>query len=118
MKIDKRVNTRMISIARKIAITADTDCLGYETFTFNGEKLYHVGCHQLVTAGELREMLYDTTLKDIRKGFQDRNAGYYDKWYRYNRKDDGRAYDAGTRLALQEGCTEDCTIIECVGGVQ
>ena len=36
-----------------------------------------------------------TALQDFRKGIIDCKAGIYDKWYRYNRKDDGAAYDKG-----------------------
>ena len=32
---------------------------------------------------------------DFESGRKDHNAGYYDKWYRWNRKDNGRAYDDG-----------------------
>ena len=32
---------------------------------------------------------------DFEAGRKDHNAGYYDKWYRWNRKDNGRAYDDG-----------------------
>ena len=32
----------------------------------------------------------DTTVKaDEKRGYNDRRAGFYDKWYRYNRDDDG-----------------------------
>lgn len=33
--------------------------------------------------------------KDFFAGENDCKSGIYDKWYRYNRKDDGSAYDAG-----------------------
>ena len=40
--------------------------------------------------------------KDKQKGYEDRMAGYYDKWYRYNRLDEGKAYDEGQRQAIEE----------------
>lgn len=33
--------------------------------------------------------------KDYQMGTLDCKMGLYDKWYRYNRKDDGVAYEAG-----------------------
>ena len=36
-----------------------------------------------------------TAERDIEIGYRDRLAEYYDKWYRYNRKDEGKAYDKG-----------------------
>lgn len=36
-----------------------------------------------------------TAEKDYYQGCYDCRKGIYDKWYRYNRHDDGQAYDAG-----------------------
>lgn len=36
-----------------------------------------------------------TARHDYVKGEQDCKAGIYDKWFRYHRDDDGRAYDMG-----------------------
>ena len=38
-------------------------------------------------------------------------AGVYDKWYRWNRDDDGAAYDYGWKQAFDG--TKDIQIIEC-----
>ena len=32
---------------------------------------------------------------DFRRGYEDREAHCYNKWYRYTRRDSGAAYDAG-----------------------
>ena len=46
------------------------------------------------------------------RGYKDRLAGFYDKWYRYNRQDDGAAYDAGCVKAVDSGkCPEQFTLI-------
>lgn len=37
--------------------------------------------------------------KDYKAGIADCQAGQYDKWYRYNRADNGAAYDAGWQEA-------------------
>jgi hypothetical protein len=56
----------------------------------------------------------DTNVRDYQQGKKERMAGYYDKWYRYNRKDDGAAYDDGVRAATQnDKCKKDVIIIEC-----
>lgn len=53
-----------------------------------------------------------TMENDIKAGKADKIAGYYDKWYRYNRKDEGAAYDIGfnsVECKLENGIK----IIEC-----
>ena len=50
---------------------------------------------------------------DEQRGYKDRLAGYYDKWYRYNRPDDGAEYDKGCVKAVESGkCKEGFTLIE------
>ena len=54
-------------------------------------------------------------MNDKSAGFRDRMAGYYDKYYRYNRKDGGTSYDAGCAEAVKtEGCPGHCVIIEVI----
>jgi hypothetical protein len=58
-----------------------------------------------------------TQQTDEMKGKKDRLAGFYDKWYRYNRNDDGAAYDAGVVEAVNSGkCPEHFTLIEAGEG--
>lgn len=65
------------------------------------------------TQAELDSDYFATCVKDIEKGYKERKSGYYDKWYRYSRADEGAAYDAGVRLASEEsGCSEEFHIIE------
>ena len=53
-----------------------------------------------------------TAERDITIGYRDRLVGYYDKWYRYNRKDEGKAYDKGVQIALtKKACKSDMRII-------
>jgi hypothetical protein len=54
-----------------------------------------------------------TIKQDIEKGKADKKAGYYDKWYRYNRNDEGTAYDEGFNSVICEKI-EGVTVIECV----
>ena len=39
---------------------------------------------------------------DRKRGYEDRKAHVYDKWYRYNRFDDGKAYDEGCVRCVNE----------------
>jgi len=55
-----------------------------------------------------------TAKKDEKRGYSDRKAGFCDKWFRYNRQDDGAAYDRGCLRAVDSGkCPEYFTLIEC-----
>ena len=56
-------------------------------------------------------------LTDEDRGYKDRCAGYYDKWYRYHRLDNGAAYDQGCVRAVNSGrCPEHFTLIEACEG--
>lgn len=52
-----------------------------------------------------------TRSTDAERGYKDRLAGYYDKWYRYNRPDGGALYDEGYRQGIQAAEREVVTII-------
>ena len=55
----------------------------------------------------------ETATKDIQRGFEERMVGSYDKWYRYSHADEGRAYDAGQKMASETGkCPAEFTVIE------
>jgi uncharacterized protein with NRDE domain len=43
------------------------------------------------------------TYDDAYFGYNDAMSGYYDKWYRYNRKDSGKRYDDGIQAAIKQG---------------
>lgn len=45
----------------------------------------------------------DDAYTDFEYGYRDGKAGTYDKWYRYNRKDEGKEYDMGIQKAKGEG---------------
>lgn len=84
---------------------------------------YHVGSEQryvyaneLMSESEIEKAYIDTAAKDIKKGFEERMVGYYDKWYRYSRADEGRAYDVGQNQATFDWrCPVEFHIIECEG---
>ena len=64
---------------------------------------------------DITEYVKDAIYRDEERGFKDRMNGYYDKWYRYNRRDEGAAYDKGVQRAVESGkCKGDVFIIECM----
>ena len=68
---------------------------------------------KVYSKAELDVEYLKTLEKDIKAGYHDRKVGYYDKWYRYNRYDEGRGYDAGVRMAVEEiNCPVEFHIIE------
>jgi len=75
-------------------------------FLYAGERM---------TKEQIDAAYIETASKDIRNGYNERGVGYYDKWYRYTRADEGRAYDLGVKLAAATaGCPEEMTIIPCM----
>ena len=70
---------------------------------------------QSMTKEEIDTAYLETARKDVKHGYEERSVGYYDKWYRYSRADEGRAYDFGVRFAASiGGCPEDMQIIPCI----
>lgn len=52
-------------------------------------------------------------IADFKQGLIDAKAGIYDKFYRYNREDDGLDYDRGWKAAVITGIASDeLTIVE------
>lgn len=61
---------------------------------------------------DLVDAYIEIAMKDISNGYKERMVGYYDKWYRYNRSDEGRAYDLGVKEATKsDKCEEEMHII-------
>ncbi len=46
-------------------------------------------------ADKIKAARIEQARHDYERGKEDCKIGVYDKWYRYNHADDGRAYDAG-----------------------
>lgn len=85
------------------------------TYFIGNEKYYLLNNGQSILATEYEKLQVETAKKDELAGYLDRKAGYYDKWYRYNRADNGAAYDRGCVRAVNEGkCSDHFTIIECM----
>lgn len=84
-------------------------------FFIDGEERFIYADNKVYTKAELDVEYFTTAMKDVEKGFNERMVGYYDKWYRYNRADEGRAYDIGVRRATEEEkCVGEMRIIECM----
>jgi hypothetical protein len=64
----------------------------------------------ILLGGVVMAALNQTNVNDFNFGKRDKSGGFYDKWYRYNRLDDGAAYDAGFRSVE---FTKEIVIIEC-----
>jgi hypothetical protein len=66
---------------------------------------------QGITKGNTMNVKANTTeSRDIIAGMRDASGRYYDKWYRYNRNDNGLAYDTGFKSIAHTGCV----VIECM----
>lgn len=82
---------------------------------FEGHTEKYLYADTVMTRKEIDDAYLETARKDIKEGFNQRLVGYYDKWYRYNHADEGRAYDMGVRRATEEKkCTDYMNIIECM----
>lgn len=62
---------------------------------------------EFMTAEQLNAEYRKTAEHDIQNGYKERKVGWYDKWYRYSRADEGRAYDEGVRMAVESGKAPD-----------
>lgn len=83
-------------------------------FFIDGQPRYLRG-DEVLTKDEMDKAYLETAMKDIKNGYDERGVGYYDKWYRYSRADEGRAYDLGVRLAANTaGCSAEMNIIPCI----
>ena len=81
-----------------------------------GSEPRYIYCGEVHTEKEIDEAYLVTAIKDMTNGYNERMVGYYDKWYRVNHADEGRAYDKGVQMAIQNSkCPCDYHIIECMG---
>ena len=83
-------------------------------YNIGNKPMYLYAESMKMTREEIDEAYYETACQDVRRGYNDRSVGYYDKWYRYSRADSGRAYDLGVKLASNTcGCVQEMHIIPC-----
>lgn len=70
------------------------------------------GC-KFATSNQLKHTTMNAieiNTKHFEAGKRDHYNGYYDKWYRYNAKNDGYSYEMGWRSVNNN---KDIQIIEC-----
>lgn len=88
------------------------------TYFIDGKKHFLLDNGESVSEETWNSWQEETAKKDEAAGYRDRKAGYYDKWYRYNRADNGAAYDSGCVRAVNEGkCADDFHNIECMEAI-
>lgn len=93
-------------------VTAGNPYIGNSIQFFIDRQPRFIYKDKVYTSEELDEIYEQISTKDMQKGFSDRMVGFYDKWYRYNREDNGKAYDKGVELATKEDeCSEEVTFI-------
>lgn len=84
-------------------------------FFVGKEARYITKTGEVITQEELDQMEQNRIEKDKKAGYNDRMSGYYDKWYRYNRSDNGKAYEEGQMAATYNPeCEGSMTIIPCM----
>lgn len=66
---------------------------------FKGEWIVVCG-DRAMTVAEAEACVKATAEADYKAGYNDRNNHCYDKWYRYNRWDEGKAYDEGVKACV------------------
>lgn len=110
MKISKDV---VSSIAEELTMTYNPYIENSKRYKMpDGNEYYLFHDDVFYTENQLDNMYKETAEHDIIKGFEDRMVGYYDKWYRYNHADEGRAYDEGVKYATTfDECIESMRII-------
>lgn len=113
MKITKALRQAIEEKAAAIVIDYNPYIKRATQYFVGGEPRY-IYANQVMTRSEIDLAYLDTAIKDMQRGFEERLVGYYDKWYRYNHADEGRAYDAGVRMACElEECPIEFHVIEC-----
>lgn len=117
MKINNELNNEATAMAQHLCETHNPYRSTAEVQIIQGSTLvvYRAQNGGLYTAKALDEEYKKTAKHDFIRGYNDRIVGYYDKWYRYNHADSGRAYDEGVKYATQQNkCAKEMHIIECI----
>lgn len=112
MRITKELKKQFEAKAREL-------CAAYNPYIEESIK-YAIGGvprflrgNQSFTREQIDADYIETASKDIQRGYEERMVGSYDKWYRYSHADEGKAYDAGQRMAADNPkCPAEFTVIE------
>lgn len=117
MGINKALNNKAIEVAQQLCATYNPykSTATERTITGSDLTVYEAVTGELYTVEALDAEYVKTAKSDFIHGYSDRIVGYYDKWYRYNHADEGRAYDEGVKYAVsQSNCKEEMIIIPCL----
>lgn len=111
----KKITERQIKVLATEALERGNPYIKAAAKHFVGNTPLYFYAGESMTKEEIDRAYFETACKDVRNGYNERSVGYYDKWYRYNRADEGRAYDLGVKLAANtNGCTDEFQIIPCM----
>lgn len=111
----KKITQRQIRELAGRALKSGNPYIRRATAYYIGNTPMFLYAGERMTREEIDEAYLETAGKDIRAGYEQRGVGFYDKWYRYNHADEGRAYDLGVMLAASTaGCSENFQIIPCI----
>ena len=113
--MNKKALEAMAAKAAETALNAGNPYKAAATVFYIGSEARYIYAEATHTGEALDKEYKKTAEKDFISGYNDRKVGYYDKWYRYSRADEGRAYDLGVRAALNETSTPaEMHIIPCI----
>lgn len=116
MKITKAMKKMFENKARELVQSYNPYIKRSVEYAIGGTPMF-IFLDKSMTKEEIDNAYIETAVKDIQAGYEQRMVGYYDKWYRYNHSDEGRAYDAGQRMAADtDKCPDEFQIIECSCG--
>lgn len=112
MRITEKLKKQFENKAKELCAEYNPYIKNCIEYAIDGSPRYLYGDVSL-TKEQIDAEYIKTASKDIQKGYEERMVGYYDKWYRYSRSDEGCAYDAGQRIASSSPkCPEHFNIIE------
>lgn len=105
---------KIIELANK-ALSSGNPYIDKATKFFIDQVENYIYADEIMNLEQINHEYLVTAKHDIEVGYKDRMVGYYDKWYRYSRCDEGRAYDLGVRFAVEQSdCPYGMHIIECI----
>ena len=109
----KMSKEKIVELASK-ALLSGNPYIDKATKFFIDRVEHYIFANEIMNLKQINYEYHKTAQKDIERGYKDRMAGYYDKWCRYSRFDEGRAYDLGVKFALEQNdCPDEVYIIEC-----
>lgn len=114
MRITKALKKTFEDKARELVQRYNPYIAKSTQYAIGGVPMY-IYAGESMTKEEIDTAYFETAVKDMQRGYEERMVGFYDKWYRYSHADEGAAYDAGVRMAADNPkCKPNCQYIECM----